>query len=114
MILHSVSFYPFQWMSFGFLQTILGGAVFHPAHLIPFQHTFFTQQLYGDFDSSFLGLYTQLSLPQSFRIKLVFYVDDWDAFSSASKQEGTGFNLNSAQNKFALQVGLSWSPTPIG
>jgi hypothetical protein len=44
-------------------------------------------------------------------LALVFYVDDWDAFSRESKQAGTGFNLDSAQNKFALQIGVAWSPS---
>ena len=81
------------------------------AYLVPFQHTFFTQQLYGDWDSSILGLYAQFNLPYWFQINALFYVDDWDAFSSEEKQAGSGINLNSAQNKYALHFGVAWSPS---
>ena len=110
-VLHTANFYPFSWMSFGFVQAIVAGNHLNPAYFIPFQHTFFTQQLYGDWDSSILGLYTRFNLPYWFQIDALMYVDDWDAFSSEEKQAGTGFNLDSAQNKYALQIGVSWNPS---
>ena len=111
LVLHSLVFYPFDWWTLGVIQTVVAGNRFNPVYLIPLQHMFYTQQLWGDEDSSFLGFYTEFSLPHDLGIDLLLYVDDWDAFGGASKTGSTGFNLDSAQNKFALQIGLSWTPS---
>jgi hypothetical protein len=111
LVLHSLVFYPWDWWNLGILQTVVSGDRFNPVYLIPLQHMFYTQQLWGDEDSSFLGFFSQFDLPHELQIGLVLYVDDWDAFGGASKSSAKGINLNSAQNKFALQIGLSWSPS---
>ena len=111
LVLHSLVFYPFDWWTLGVVQTVVAGNRFNPVYLIPIQHMFYTQQLWGDEDSSFLGLFNEFSLPHDFGIDIMFYVDDWDAFGGTSDSGEKGINLNSAQNKFALQIGLSWSPS---
>jgi hypothetical protein len=109
-ILHSFVFHPFNWWNLGVVQSVVAGNRFNPVYLVPIQHMFYTQQLYGDEDSSFLGLFSEFSLPLDFGIDLLVYVDDWDAFGGPSKSS-KGINLNSAQNKFALQAGFTWSPS---
>ncbi len=111
LVLHSFVFYPFDWWTLGVVQSVVAGNRFNPVYLIPIQQIFYTQQLWGDEDSSFLGLFTEFSLPWDFGIDIMIYVDDWDAFGGPSKSGVKGINLNSAQNKFALQVGLTWSPS---
>jgi hypothetical protein len=110
LLIHSLEISPFTWMSLGLLQSVIGGERFNVAYLIPLQNLFFSQQLSGNYDSSFIGLYGCFRLPFSLTSTFVFYVDDWDAFSSSSKQGTPFFNLDSAQNKFALQAGLSFCP----
>lgn len=110
LIVHNARFYFTNWLNLGIIQSNLWGGHFHPAYLIPFQHAFYTQQLFGDSASSIVGLYSSVSLPFSMQFNTVFYVDDWDAFSSDEKTDINGLNFNSAQNKFAFQTGLSFSP----
>jgi hypothetical protein len=110
LLIHSLEVSPFNWMSLGLLQSVIGGKRFNAAYLIPLQNLFFSQQLSGNYDSSFIGLYGRFRLPFSLTSTFVFYVDDWDAFSSSSKQGTPFFNLDFAQNKFALQTGFAWSP----
>lgn len=110
LVVHDARFYFTDWLNLGIIQSTLWGGHFHPAYLIPFQHAFYTQQVFGDSASSILGLYTQVSLPFSLQFNTIFYVDDWDAFSSDEKTAFNGINLDSAQNKYALQTGLAFSP----
>ncbi|MBN2535866.1 MAG: hypothetical protein JXB88_23500 [Spirochaetales bacterium] len=110
LVVHNARFYFTDWLNLGIIQSNLWGGSFHPAYLIPLQHAFFTQQVFGDSASSILGFYTQVSLPFSLQFNTILYVDDWDAFSSDEKTDSNGINLDSAQNKFALQTGLAFSP----
>ncbi|MBN1695964.1 MAG: hypothetical protein JW881_00500, partial [Spirochaetales bacterium] len=110
LLVHSFEITPLSWMSVGFIQSVIGGKRFNFAYLIPVQNLFFSQQLTGNYDSSFVGLYGRFRLPFSLASNFIMYVDDWDAFSSSSKQGTPFFNLDSAQNKFALRAGLSWTP----
>ncbi|MBN2440004.1 MAG: hypothetical protein JXJ04_01620 [Spirochaetales bacterium] len=110
LVIHNVRFYFTDWLNLGIIQSTLCGGSFNPVYLIPLQHAFFTQQLFGDSASSIIGLFTQVSLPFDLQWNTVLYVDDWDAFSSSAKTDVNGINFDSAQNKLALQTGVTWSP----
>jgi hypothetical protein len=107
---HTIRAFPTDWFNGGIIQTIVTGGRFNPVYLIPISHTFFTQELYGGRDNSILGFFGQFSLPYALQANFIIYVDDWDALSSSAKQEGNKINLDSAQNKYAMEMGFSWSP----
>ncbi|MBN2353629.1 MAG: hypothetical protein JXD23_13740 [Spirochaetales bacterium] len=108
-VLHSYTFHPFDCWTFGILQSIVFGGGFNPAYLFPLQHLPFTSLLFGEHDSSYLGFYSSLKLPLGLRFDFMFYLDDFN-FNKFIGGDGTFFDLNSGQNKFALQAGLSWTP----
>jgi hypothetical protein len=107
--MHTFSFFPFDWWSFGIIETIVFGGRFNPAYLFPLQHLPYTQLLFGDHDNSILGFYSRFRLPLDLRLDFMFYLDDFN-FNKFIGGEGQLFDLNSGQNKFALQVGLTWTP----
>jgi hypothetical protein len=111
LVIHSYSFNPWDWFEFGILQSVVFGGRFNPAYLVPFAHLFFLQQIYGDDDSSLLGLYLKFNLPFNIQLKFMGYLDDFntDTFFGTDGRSGL-FSLDNAQNKAALQIGLSWSP----
>jgi hypothetical protein len=111
LVIHSYSFNPWDWFEFGILQSVVFGGRFNPAYLVPFAHMFFLQQIYGDDDSSLLGLYLKFNLPFNIQLKFMGYLDDFntDTFFGTDGRSGP-FSLDNAQNKAALQIGLSWSP----
>ncbi|MBN1411801.1 MAG: hypothetical protein JW969_13215 [Spirochaetales bacterium] len=102
----------FDFLEVGVIQSILAGGVFHWYYIIPFplQNLFYSQQMAGDRDSSFIGLYMRLRFPYGICFNSTFYIDDWDSFGAASQAQGVLINFDSAQNKFALQASLSWTP----
>ncbi len=107
--LHTFTFYPFDWWNFGIIEAVVFGGRFNPAYLFPLQHMPYTQLLFGDQDSSYLGIFNRFTLPGNFRLDVMFYLDDFN-FNKFVGGEGTLFDLNSGQNKFALQAGLTWTP----
>ncbi len=111
LVIHSYIFNPWEWFEFGILQSVVFGGRFNPVYLLPFAHMFFVQQIYGDDDSSLLGLYLKFRLPLNIRLKFMCYLDDFntDTFFGTDGRSGI-FSLDNAQNKAALQVGLTWTP----
>ncbi|MBN1797271.1 MAG: hypothetical protein JW822_01750 [Spirochaetales bacterium] len=111
LVVHSYIFNPWDWFEFGILQSVVYGGRFNPVYLLPFAHMFYTQQLYGDDDSSFLGLYMKFRLPLNIQLKFMCYLDDFntDTFFGTDGRSGP-FSLDNAQNKVALQAGLTWAP----
>jgi hypothetical protein len=107
--LHTVTFYPFEWWTVGLIQTVVFGDRLNPAYLIPFEHLFFAQILYGDKDSSYIGLFSSVRLPLDLTFDFMFSLDDFN-FNKFIGADGGLFDLNSSQNKFALQAGLAWTP----
>ncbi len=108
-VFHTFTFYPFDFWSFGIIESMVFGGGFNPAYLFPLQHLSFTSLLFGEQNNSFIGLYSTLKLPLDLRLDFVFYLDDFN-FNKFIGGDGTLFDLNSGQNKFALQAGLSWTP----
>lgn len=107
LIIHTIEAHLADWLDIGFLQSVIGGGAFHPEFLIPIQYVFYTQQQAGgDYNNSQIGAYFRLRIPQNIGIDFIVFADDWDLFSSL----GNGVNLNSAQSKYAIQAGISWSP----
>jgi hypothetical protein len=110
-IIHSYTFHPWEWLDFGIVQSVVTGGRFTPTYLIPFVHLFFAQQLYGDDDNSYIGFFTKIKLPLNMEFKFMCYIDDFDHFSFFGQKGDNGlFSLNSAQNKVALQAGITWTP----
>jgi hypothetical protein len=111
LVSHTVHVRPFDFVEFGVIQTVLAGEVFHWFYVMPFplQNLFYSQQLAGDRDSSYIGLYARFKFPLGIGLNATMYIDDWDAFSTVSQAKGILVNFDSAQNKFALQASLSWA-----
>ncbi|MBN1523532.1 MAG: hypothetical protein JW904_03510 [Spirochaetales bacterium] len=107
--MHSYTFYPFDWCTFTLIQTTVFGKRFEPAYLIPLQHMPYTQVMLGDVDSSFLGIITQFDLPFNMGLDLMLYLDDFN-MKKFFGEDGMIFDVNSGQNKVAIQAGLSWTP----
>jgi hypothetical protein len=107
--MHTFSFYPFEWWNFGIVETVVFGGRFNPAYLFPLQHLPYTQLLFGDKDNSILGLFSHFKLPLDLNLDVMFYLDDFN-FNKFVGGDGQLFDLNSGQNKLALQAGLAWTP----
>jgi hypothetical protein len=88
------------------------GGRFNPAYLFPLQHLPYTQLLFGDHDNSVLGFFSRFRLPLDLHLDFMFYLDDFN-FNKFIGGNGQLFDLNSGQNKFALQAGLSWTPDTV-
>jgi hypothetical protein len=112
LVVQTLHLNPFDFAEVGIVQTVLAGGTFRLFYLMPFpiQNLFYSQQLAGDRDSSFVGLYARFRFPLGIAFNTTFYVDDWDSFGAAGQAQGALINFNSAQDKFALQAALSWSP----
>ncbi|GEM_PF-2689753 len=105
--LHFLEFYPFPWFRAGFIQSVVFGERFSPVYLIPVQALMYSQVFAGDYDNSLMGvtgIIGPLSILPGISFRFSFYVDDWN-FNELMK-----LNLNSGQNKFALQAGLYYTP----
>jgi len=111
LVIHSYTFTPWNWFEFGILQSVVFGGRFNPVYLLPFAHMFFAQQMYGDDDSSLLGLFLVFKLPFDLRIKGLCYIDDFNTDTFFGTDGRSGFlSLDNAQNKVALQAGITWTP----
>jgi hypothetical protein len=112
LVIQTMSFHPLDWLEFGFIQTVVTGELLHLYYILPFplQDLFYSAQLSGDYDTSFIGLYGSLRLPFGLVLDGTFYVDDWDSFSALAASQGMLINFNSAQDKFALDAVLSYCP----
>jgi len=112
LVLQTMSVHPVDWIEVGFIQTVVTGELLHLYYILPFplQDLFYSGQLSGDYDTSFIGLYGSLRLPFGLTLDGTFYVDDWDSFSTLTAAQGTLVSFDSAQNKFALDAVLSYCP----
>jgi hypothetical protein len=104
--------HPWDWLEAGVIQTVVTGEVLHWYYIVPFplQNLFYSAQLSGDYDTSFIGLFAKIRLPFGLALEGTFYVDDWDSFSALSQKKGILVNFDSARNKFALDAVLSYCP----
>jgi hypothetical protein len=109
LIIYTFGFVPCDFISFGFLQTMVTGQL-RLSYLVPFQDMMFTQVLYGSYENSMMGAYVQARLPFSFELDAVLYIDDFSFDKFTGLDGGIPFNLDSAQNKVALQAGATWAP----
>jgi hypothetical protein len=111
LVIHSYTFTPCDWFEFGILQSVVFGGRFNPVYLLPFAHMFFAQQIYGDDDSSFLGLFARVKLPWDLQFKAMLYIDDFNTDTFFGTDGRSGFlSLDNAQNKVAIQAGFTWTP----
>ena len=112
LLLQTASLFPADWVSLGFVQTVVTGELLHLYYILPFplQNLSYAAQMSGDFDTSLIGLIGIIRLPFGLSLDLTFYVDDWDSFSALSQSKGMLIDFNSAQDKFALDAVLSYCP----
>jgi len=111
LIVHSYTFTPASWFELGIVQTVLLGHSANPVFALPFVHTFFAQMIYGDDNSSLVGLFARIRLPLDLQLKFMLYVDDFSANTFLGLDGSSHlFSLDSSQNKAALQTGLVWTP----
>lgn len=111
LVVHSYTFTPTEWFELGIVQTVLLGRSANPVFALPFVHTFFAQMIYGDDNSSLIGLFTRIRLPLDLQFKFMLYVDDFntDTFFGIDGRS-PAFSLDNSQNKAAIQAGLVWTP----
>ncbi len=107
LIVHTIEAHIADWLDLGLMQSVIGGGALHPEFLIPIQYVFYTQEQAGGYNNSQMGVYFKLRLPANIGIDFIAFIDDWNLFS---KVNGSGLNLNNAQNKYAIQAGISWTP----
>jgi hypothetical protein len=93
-----------DWLTVGFVQTVIYGGRFDPLYLIPFQDLAGTQTYSGDYDNNLLGLYARFYPLTGLTGALFLYIDD------LNMNEILKLNFSSNQNKIAFQAGLAWSP----
>lgn len=104
LVTHSVDVRAADWLTVGFVQTVVYGGRFDPLYLIPFQDLAGTQTYTGDYDNNLLGLYARFFPLTGLTAALFLYIDD------LNMNEIMKLNFSSNQNKLAFQAGLAWSP----
>ncbi len=109
LVLQNLGFYPYDFLNFGFVQSIVSNQLKF-TYIIPFQNLMYSQLFYGEYDNSMIGAYAQVRLPYSVEIDSLLYIDDFSFDRFTGIDGGIPFNLDSAQNKLALQAGITWSP----
>jgi hypothetical protein len=107
LIVHTIEAHVADWLDLGLMQSVVGGGALHPEFLIPIQYVFYTQEQAGGYNNSQMGVYFKLRIPANIGIDFIAFIDDWNLFS---KVNGSGLNFDSAQNKYAIQAGISWTP----
>jgi hypothetical protein len=110
LIIHSYTLTPLDWLEFGLVQTVECGGSLNPVFIIPLVNLFFAQQLYGNDNTSLIGLFAKIKLPFSFQFKFMLYVDDFNTDTFFGKNGAGLFSLDNAQDKVALQAGIVWTP----
>jgi hypothetical protein len=108
-VLQNIGFYPCEFINFGMIQSIVASQL-RFTYFIPFQDLMYSQLFYGEYDNSMIGGYVQVHLPNSIELDTLLYIDDFSFDRFTGIDGGIPFNLDSAQNKLALQAGVTWSP----
>jgi len=102
--LHSLEFYPLEWLTLGMFESVVWGNRFEPLYLVPFPSIlFYSQGLVGYQDNSFVGLSVGVKFLKAINADFMLYVDD-AAFNDLIKLD---FNTMLV---LAAQGGISWTP----
>lgn len=100
---HSLDFYPFDWLSVSFLESVMYGGRVEPMYMLPLTVYFMNQGLTGFNDNSFMGGMFTIKPAAGWKIDGVFYADDLSFNDIATFQWDTKWRL-------AGQLGVSYAP----
>lgn len=74
--IHSLHVRPFEWLSFGLVDSVIYGKRFEPIYLIPFSVFFVSQGIYDFPDNSLIGIDFTVKPIDGLRIDGALYADD--------------------------------------